>query len=88
MCGDSSVPSSLVTSNTQMPCKDCIGKGKDFMGETCENCNGKGLRPINSSFKLMKLMLKETVRSFILEPIRQHLETLGVDFSSERKVNS
>ena len=88
MCGDSSVPSSLFTSNTEMPCKDCLGKGMDFMGGVCENCYGKGQRPINSSFKLLKAMLKETVKSYILEPIRQHLETLGVDFLSQRKVSS
>jgi hypothetical protein len=52
-----------------LPCEDCLGMGKLKDLSKCFNCYGRGIRPMNSQFKLIMQIIDFKLKQLILDPL-------------------
>ena len=54
-----------------VPCEECLGM-KKFRGRKCENCYGKGFRPMTPSSQLMLKLIDYKIREYVMGPLESY----------------
>lgn len=52
-----------------MPCEDCLGVGKTRDSAKCENCYGRGVRPLTKQMKIVMQYVDLRLQQLLLAPL-------------------
>ena len=62
-----------------MPCEDCLGVGKTKDGGKCENCYGRGVRPLTKHMKLVMQYIDFKFQQYVVAPLEAFVSSDPTD---------